>query len=221
MDASKESASERVPHWGMVIDLFKCIGCDACTISCKAENRTPPGITYNVVLEEELGTYPNMRVQMTPRPCMQCQNAPCVEVCPVKASYRGEDGIVVVDANRCIGCRYCIAACPYGARSVDEGMSYAREMQAADQVVVPEYGVERKAHIKERGLQGTARKCTFCAHRIAHGEVPACCETCLGDARVFGDLNDPDSAVAKLASSSRASRLKEELGTNPSVYYLR
>ena len=94
-----------------------------------------------------------MRVQMTPRPCMQCQNAPCVEVCPVKASYRGEDGIVVVDANRCIGCRYCIAACPYGARSVDEGMSYAREMQAADQVVVPEYGVERKAHIKERGLQ--------------------------------------------------------------------
>lgn len=221
MGASNESLSERVPHWGMVIDLFKCIGCDACTISCKAENRTPPGITYNVVLEEEVGVYPNMRVHMTPRPCMQCQDAPCVEACPVKASYLGEDGIVVIDADRCIGCRYCIAACPYGARSVDEGMSYIAEMQAADQVVVPEYGVERSGSAEKRNLQGSVRKCTFCSHRIAHGEVPACCETCLGDARVFGDLNDPDSVVSKLASSSRASLLKEELGTNPSVYYLR
>lgn len=152
---------------------------------------------------------------------MQCQDAPCVEACPVKASYLGEDGIVVIDADRCIGCRYCIAACPYGARSVDEGMSYIAEMQAADQVVVPEYGVERSGSAEKRNLQGSVRKCTFCSHRIAHGEVPACCETCLGDARVFGDLNDPDSVVSKLASSSRASRLKEELGTNPSVYYLR
>lgn len=221
MDNSSESPSGHVAHWGMVIDLFKCIGCDACTISCKSENRTPPGITYNVVLEQESGVYPNMRIQMTPRPCMQCQNAPCVEVCPVKASYRGKDGIVVIDGDRCIGCKYCIAACPYGARSADEGMSYDREMQAADQVAVPEYGVLRKVSAKGTGLEGTARKCTFCAHRLAHGEVPACCETCLGDARVFGDLNDLDSAVAQLAASPRAFRLREELGTEPSVYYLR
>lgn len=221
MGVSSGGSANHVPHWGMVIDLVKCIGCDACTISCKAENRTPPGVTYNVVLEEERGTYPNMRVQMLPRPCMQCQKAPCVKVCPVRASYRGADGIVVIDSERCIGCKYCLAACPYGARSVDEGVTYDREMQAAGQVLVPEYGVIRKPSGKGTGLEGRARKCTFCAHRIAHGEVPACCETCIGDARVFGDLNDPDSRVAQMAASARAYRLREELGTEPSVYYLR
>ena len=183
-----------VPHWGMVIDLAKCVGCDSCTVACKAENRTPPGVTYNVVLEQETGAYPNVRI---------------------------DDGIVVIDADRCIGCKYCIAACPYGARSADEGSSYAVEMQAADQVTAPEYGVDHGARGKYRGTYGTVRKCTFCAHRIAEGEAPACCETCIGDARYFGDLNDPSSKVAQLAASPRAFRLREELGTNPSVYYLK
>ena len=170
-----------VPHWGLVIDLAKCVGCDSCTVACKAENRTPPGVTYNVVLEQETGAYPNVRIEAIPRPCMQCENPACVSVCPVSATYRGDDGIVVIDADRCIGCKYCIAACPYG----------------------------------------TVRKCTFCAHRIAEGEAPACCETCIGDARYFGDLNDPSSKVAQLVASPRAFRLREELGTNPSVYYLK
>ena len=209
------------PHWGMVIDLAKCVGCDSCTVACKAENRTPPGISYNVVLEQETGTYPNVRIEALPRPCMQCENPACVSVCPVKATYRGEDGIVVIDADRCIGCKYCIAACPYGARSADEGSSYAVEMQAADQVTAPEYGVDRGARGAYRGTYGTVRKCTFCAHRIVEGEAPACCETCIGDARYFGDLNDPASKVAQLAASPRAFRLREELGTNPSVYYLK
>lgn len=211
----------RVPHWGMVIDLAKCVGCDSCTVACKAENRTPPGITYNVVLEQETGAYPNVRIEAVPRPCMQCENPACVSVCPVRATYRGEDGIVVIDADRCIGCKYCIAACPYGARSADEGSSYALEMQAADQVTAPEYGVDRGARGAYRGTYGTVRKCTFCAHRIAEGETPACCETCIGDARYFGDLSDPASKVAQLAASPRAFRLREELGTNPSVYYLK
>ena len=194
------------PHWGMVIDLAKCVGCDSCTVACKAENRTPPGITDNVVLERETGAYPNVRLEALPRPCMQCENPPCVSVCPVQATYKGDDGIVVIDADRCIGCKYCIAACPYGARSADEGSSY---------------GVERGARGKYVGTYGTVRKCTFCTHRLAWGEAPACCETCIGDARYFGDLNDPESKVAQLAASPRAFRLREELGTNPSVYYLK
>lgn len=214
-------AGAHTPHWGMVIDLAKCVGCDSCTVACKAENRTPPGITYNVVLEEETGIFPNTRIDYVPRPCMQCENPPCVAVCPVSATYRGADGIVVIDADRCIGCKYCLSACPYGARSADEGSSYSVEMQAADQVNAPEYGVERGARGKYRGTYGTVRKCTFCAHRISEGEAPACCETCIGDARYFGDLNDPESAVSKMAASSRAYRLREEIGTRPSVYYLR
>ena len=153
------------PHWGMVIDLAKCVGCDSCTVACKAEHRTPPGITYNVVPGRETGAYPNVRLEALPRPCMQCVNPPCVSVCPVQATYKGDDGIVVIDADRCIGCKYCIAACPYGARSADEGSSYGVEMQAADQVTAPEYGVERGARGKYVGTYGTVRKCTFCAHR--------------------------------------------------------
>ena len=146
-----------VPHWGMVIDLAKCVGCDSCTVACKAENRTPPGVTYNVVLEQETGAYPNVRIEAIPRPCMQCENPACVSVCPVSATYRGDDGIVVIDADRCIGCKYCIAACPYGARSADEGSSYVVEMQAADQVTAPEYGVDHGARGKYRGTYGTVR----------------------------------------------------------------
>ena len=100
------------PHWGMVIDLAKCVGCDSCTVACKAENRTPPGITDNVVLERETGAYPNVRLEALPRPCMQCENPPCVSVCPVQATYKGDDGIVVIDADRCIGCGKCDRACP-------------------------------------------------------------------------------------------------------------
>lgn len=213
---------ENSPKWAMVIDLQKCVGCDSCTVACKAENRTPPGISYNVVLEQETGEFPNVRRTNVPRPCMQCDNPPCVSVCPVNATYKAEDGTVVIDAERCIGCRYCITACPYGARSFDFGESYEQEMQGFDTVQAPEWGVDRG----ERGGQfatpvGTVRKCTFCTHRLARGEEPACCETCIGDARYFGDLNDPESVVSRLAADPRAFRLKEELGAAPRVYYLR
>ncbi|WP_233190986.1 MULTISPECIES: 4Fe-4S dicluster domain-containing protein [unclassified Brachybacterium] len=221
-DATPDEEVVHQPRWGMVIDLQKCVGCDSCTVACKVENRTPPGVNYNVVLEGETGEYPNVRRTNVPRPCMQCDNPPCVSVCPVGATYKAADGTVVIDADRCIGCRYCITACPYGARSFDFGESYDQEMQGANQVTSPEWGVDRG----ERGERfkspiGTVRKCTFCTHRLARGEEPACCETCIGDARYFGDLDDPESVVAKLAADPRAFRLKEESGTEPRVYYLR
>lgn len=206
----------------MVIDLQKCVGCDACTVACKAENRTPPGVSYNVVFETEVGTYPDVKRMNIPRPCMQCDDPPCVEVCPVNATYKGDDGIVVIDADRCIGCRLCITACPYGARSFDFGESYEQEMQGANEITAPEFGIARGKRGGELSTPiGTVRKCNFCQHRLARGEEPACVECCIGDARIFGDLDDPTSLVSQLSHSDRAFRLKEEAGTNPRVYYLR
>lgn len=209
------------PKWVMVIDLAKCIGCDACTVSCKAENRTPPGVSYNVLLEEEVGTYPNVRRVSIPRPCMQCDNAPCVQVCPVGATFKLDNGIVAIDYDRCIGCRYCMAACPYGARSFDFGLTYEEEMEGYEQLQAPEYGKDRGPRTKRRSPVGNVRKCHFCYHRLQRGEEPACVETCIANARYFGDLNDPNSLVSKLVASPRAFRLKAELGTEPRVWYLR
>lgn len=207
--------------WAMVIDLRKCVGCDTCTVSCKAENRTPPGISYNVVMEKEIGSFPNVAKVNLPRPCMQCDRPPCAQVCPTRATFKMENGIVAIDNDRCIGCRYCIVACPYGARSFDFGESYEDEMTGFNDVSSPEYGVERGERKEGKTPIGTVRKCSFCFHRLERGEEPACVETCIGDARFFGDINDPNSEVSKLAASPRAFTLKTELGTKPSVVYLR
>ncbi|WP_243462841.1 4Fe-4S dicluster domain-containing protein [Mesobacillus boroniphilus] len=152
---------------------------------------------------------------------MQCDKPACAQVCPTRATYKMENGIVAIDNDRCIGCRYCIVACPYGARSFDFGDSYEQEMQGANDVTSPEYGVERGNREKGKTPIGTVRKCSFCFHRLQRGEEPACVETCIGDARFFGDISDPNSVVSKLAASPRAFRLKEELGTHPNVIYLR
>lgn len=222
-EASKpnQAGKKSGPRWAMVIDLAKCVGCDTCTVSCKAENRTPPGVSYNVVLELEEGEFPNTKRVHLPRPCMQCDHPPCVQVCPVGATYKLENGIVAIDYERCMGCRYCVAACPYGARSFDFGWSYEAEMVGFSQQQASEYGVARGPREKKKSPVGNVRKCHFCLHRLERGEEPACVETCIGDARYFGDLNDPESIVSKLAASPRAFRLKEDLGTGPRVYYLK
>ena len=113
--------------WGMVIDIAKCIGCHACTIGCVAENKLPPGVVYRVVLEEETGHYPYVRRRFVPRPCLHCQNPPCVKACPVTATYKDEQGVVVMNYERCIGCRYCLVACPYAARTADFAEWYTAE----------------------------------------------------------------------------------------------
>ncbi len=208
--------------WIMVIDLQKCIGCSACTIACKAENNLPPGVVYRPVIEEEIGDYPNVTRRWLPRPCMQCDDPPCTDVCPVNATWKREDGIVVVDYNACIGCRYCLAACPYAARYFDFGDKYTEDtpkVQAYEKSPSPEYGREWTREGQGSPV-GNARKCQFCIHRLEAGMLPACVTTCIGEATFFGDKNDPDSLVSELIGSPRVMRLKEDLGTSPKVYYL-
>lgn len=208
--------------WGMVIDLRKCVGCAACTVACKAENHLPPGVVYRPVMEEEVGRYPNVGRHFLPRPCMQCAEPPCVAVCPVGASYQRPDAIVAIDYEKCIGCRYCISACPYGARSFDFGLYYTKDSPAFElyeKDPSPEYG-KKWVRDKNHSPIGNARKCTFCLHRLTEGMLPACVTTCIGGATYFGDLNDPQSLIVELLAQQGIMRLKEELGTEPKVYYL-
>ncbi|KUG28096.1 molybdopterin oxidoreductase iron-sulfur binding subunit [hydrocarbon metagenome] len=221
-------------HWAMVIDLAKCVGCHACTIACVAENTLPPGVVYRPVLEEELGVYPNVGRRFVPRPCMQCQNPPCVKVCPVTATYKNQQGVTVMDYNRCIGCRYCLVACPYAARTSDFGDYYTAGIpdgpatlmgrkacaDGYEKYPADEYG--RKWPDRGNGSPiGNARKCHFCLHRLAVGMLPACVTSCIGRATYFGNKNDPDSLVANLLGSPRIFVLKPELSTRPAVYYLK
>lgn len=228
--ALQKPVAER--RWVMVIDLRKCVGCHACTIGCVAENKLPPGVVYRPVLEEEWGTYPNVGRRFTPRPCMQCDNPPCTTVCPVNATFKNEDGIVEVDYDQCIGCRACLTACPYGARTSDFGLTYNESNPVADGLIAGrdnadgyeraanfEYGDARARQGHESPI-GNARKCHFCMHRVRVGELPACVTTCIGRATMFGDANDANSLVSEMIAQPNVMRLKEELGTSPRVYYL-
>lgn len=228
--ALQKTPAER--HWVMVIDLRKCVGCHACTVACIAENKLPPGVVYRPVIEEEIGTYPNVARRFVPRPCMQCENPPCVPVCPVNATFTNEEGIVEMNYERCIGCRYCITACPYSARTADFGYTYTQGDANGDGLILGSQiadNYERAANF-EYGKQyprdggnspiGNARKCHFCQHRVMNGQLPACVTTCIGRATLFGDANDPSGLVAELIASPNVMRLREELGTEPRVYYL-
>ena len=217
----------RKHHWGMVIDTRRCVGCEACVIACKIENRTPPGVYYTIVTKEPLPGARNDRPVFMTKPCFHCDEPPCLPVCPVNATYkRDTDGIVVVDYDRCIGCRYCIAACPYSARYYDFGDDYVLSPLAGE-TVSPEYK-QYRPRVPGSSPVGNVRKCTFCLHlQDEQGEYdrdegrwPACAKTCPGHAIIFGDLDDPESEVATILRERNAVRLKEDLGTEPSVFYL-
>lgn len=215
----------------MVIDTQRCVGCKACVIACKAENKTPPGVNYILVTENSLGGRPDDKPTYTTKPCFHCENPPCVDVCPVSATFkRKEDGIVVMDYDRCIGCRYCQTACPYAARYFDFGEDY--EAVVGDQlysraVPSPEYGQFRQRSAGASPIDNV-RKCMFCVHlqdangeyNRAEGRWPACAKTCTGHAIHFGDFKDPDSEVARLLRERQTIRAKEELGAEPNVHYL-
>ncbi len=222
-------------RWIMVIDTRKCVGCDACTIGCIAENKLPPGVVYRPVVKEELGEYPNVQLRFTPRPCMQCEHPPCVPVCPVKATWRRPDGITVVDYDKCIGCRYCITACPYHARTSDFGEHYTdhvAEGARTDGVVMGAQApyAEQPSHeyakdwVRTPGTKaspmGNARKCHFCLHRLEVGQLPMCATTCIGRATYFGDANDPESLVTELITRNQTQTLLPHLGTQPRVHYI-
>jgi Fe-S-cluster-containing dehydrogenase component len=227
-----------MPRWGMVIDLDKCTACQACTVACQAENNVPfagPEQTalgrskhWQDVMTElgEESEYPDFHVRFIPRPCMHCENPPCVMVCPVGATYVDEEGLVRMDYQRCIGCRYCTTACPYAIRYFNW---YAPQYPA-------EYDAYLNPNVPVRPV-GVVEKCSFCIHRLEQAKreaaaqgreltdadvvlLPACNQACPASARYFGDLDDPESTVSRLARSPRAFRLLEDIGTEPKVYYL-
>jgi molybdopterin-containing oxidoreductase family iron-sulfur binding subunit len=203
-------------RYGMVIDLKRCVGCDTCTIACRVENLTPPGILWCDIRKFERGKYPNARLVSVPVNCYHCDNPPCVKVCPTGASYKREDGIVLIDYEKCIGCQACILSCPYRARSFvyDVGEYYKGKGLTPFEKL--RGGLEgTKSHIRS-----ITEKCTFCVERVAAGKQPFCVETCVGDARFFGDLDDPKSKVSELVAKKVAFQLRPELRTDPCVYYI-
>ena len=221
-------------RWGMVIDLDLCTGCGACEIACKSENNiatVPPDqaemgrtISWMKVQGEVDGEFPDTGVRFTPRPCMHCDNPPCIRVCPVGATYINDEGIVGQIYARCIGCRYCANACPYTAKYFNW---YG-----------PEWSESERRHLNpdvSTRPKGVIEKCTFCHHRLqkarenarAEGREmreddyqPACAEICPTAAITFGDLDNHNHRVATLKEDPRAMRLMEDLGTQSKVYYL-
>jgi molybdopterin-containing oxidoreductase family iron-sulfur binding subunit len=221
----------------MVIDLDRCIGCRACAEACKVENNTPTASLWMHVFRLEEGRYPNTRVRFMPRPCQHCDNAPCVKVCPVGARFKRDDGIVSTDWDRCIGCRYCEVACPYGVNYFnwqEPAKSYylswsAPGIQAATLGQVPPYrnpdldkayGQEQRRTAGGGRLKGVVEKCTFCVQRLEKGLQPACVQNCPQSVLHVGDLDDPNSEVSRLLELKPSFQLLEELGTRPRVHYV-
>ena len=204
-------------HYVMLVDTKRCIGCHTCSVACKLENNLPDGNWWNRTLtaggddiDTPEGIFPHLQMGFFTLACQHCENPACVKVCPVGATWKDEaTGIVMQDPEKCIGCRYCMIACPYtGVREFNwEEPQYSTGF-AVGAAEAPEH------------QKSTVEKCTFCMHRVVQGLEPACIGVCPGRARHFGDLNDPDSEVSQLLRTRSYFQLLEEKGTNPSVYFL-
>ena len=215
-------------RWGMVIDLTKCIGCFACVISCKQEHFLPPNVFWPRIAIGEVGEFPAVQKQVLPVLCNHCKEAPCQKVCTTGATKKREDGIVWVDYDKCVGCRYCVIACPYQHRTY-----------LSHQVDTEYFPGKGFTPLEELGRQlyplqkGTVVKCNFCMERIDYGlkqgltpgddreATPACVNNCPVGARVFGDLEDPLSKPSVLIREKKGFQLHHEYGTDPSVWYVR
>jgi len=222
-------------HNAMVIDTDRCVGCWTCAVACKQINNEPLGIWWNRILttapnqsttaeepasqdiDVPYGVYPDVSMAYLPVACQHCNDAPCVKVCPVQATFRRDDGVVLVDYDRCIGCRYCLAACPYGVRVFNWG---AAEYAPGGVVGYgQDYSVDGRVVFTPERPKGVVEKCTFCVELIDAGDEPFCVQCCPVGARVFGDLDDPTSEVSQMVSNG-AQQLHPELGTDPNVYYM-
>lgn len=204
-------------RYAMVIDTKRCIGCNSCAVACKSENNVPNNIWWNKAytiggdnVDTPEGVYPDLKMSHRTLACQHCENPACTRSCPVRATYKDpETGIVMQDYDKCIGCRMCMAACPYtSVRSFnwEEPQYYIGHATGGSDVP------DHQKH--------TVEKCIFCHPRVAQGLLPACIEVCPGRARYFGDLNDPESEVSKLLATRKYEQLLEEHGTSPNVYFL-
>lgn len=215
-------------RWGMVIDLSKCIGCYSCVLACRAENGTPSSIFFKRILWHEEGKYPDGKRFHIPCNCNHCKEAACVEVCPTGATFKNDDGLVVIDETKCVGCRYCMMACPYKNRYfLGERVPYFPENG-----LTPHEIMGGEARIDWENKLNTVIKCNFCEHRLKKAEgnhlkpgvdrevTPACVATCPAEAMYFGDLDDPTSEVSRLIIKRSGFSLMPEANTEPSVYYL-
>ena len=201
--------------YALLVDLRKCVGCTSCQVSCKMENAAPIGNFRSKVDIADVGEYPKAKRYFFPKICNNCENPTCVAPCPVKgATYESKDGIVMVNRDLCIGCGRCVGACPYGARFLhphipvkNDPSKYAKDVSE----------VKGK---KAKDLR-VVDKCDFCSHRLAAGiEEPACVRNCVGKARYFGDLNDPNSEISKLIASVKTEKWHPEYGTKPKTPYI-
>ncbi len=222
--------------YGMVVDLDRCTGCRACMEACKVENNTPEGNFWMYVFRFENGEYPQTQMSFMARPCQHCDNAPCVKVCPVGARFKRDDGIVLTDFERCIGCRYCEVACPYGVNYFNwtkpNDEQYYRDWddpgvaKVTGGAIPPyknpnldrDYGgrlVAGGGHFK-----GVIEKCTFCVQRVEKGQQPACVQSCPTAALIFGDIDDPETPVSRYIRGKQAFHLLDDVGTKPRVTYV-
>jgi tetrathionate reductase subunit B len=198
--------------WGYIVDTTRCIGCGSCVRACKVENDVPETYfrtwveRFEITKDEKVyvdspkgaiegfdkdNAQPSdiVKAFFVPKLCNHCYDSPCTQVCPVGAAYHSPDGVVLIDKKHCVGCGYCVQACPYGCRYIDEE-------------------------------KGVADKCTLCYHRIHKGLAPACVNACPRNARIYGNLKDPNSAINKVLHQRRYGLLKPDLGTNPKCFYI-